>query len=71
MKRTIQQHIEQDRKEIADVNTNPQRKRHLRSELDSLERYHANHPETIADPSSLELYCDEHPDADECRIYNV
>ena len=46
-----------------------QRKRHIESELDSLEKYQANHPDTDHDPSSLELFCDENPEADECRIY--
>jgi hypothetical protein len=41
----------------------------LEGELDSLEKYQLNHPDEDHDPTSLELFCDENPDASECRIY--
>lgn len=69
MDRTISQHINADKNELDNPNTNSQRRRHLEDELDSLEKYHAKHPEDEHDPSSLELFCDENPDALECRIY--
>ena len=69
MARTLQQHINDDRDELDNPNTNSQRRRHLESELDSLEKYQANHPDEDHDPTPLELYCDTHPDASECRIY--
>jgi len=69
MDRTLQQHIEDDRNEIDDPNINGQRRRHLEDELDSLEKYQSNHPGDNHDPTALELYCDAHPDALECRIY--
>lgn len=69
MDRTLQQHINEDRDELDNPGTNAQRRRHLESELDSLEKYQANHPDEDHDPNALELYCDEHPDASECRIY--
>lgn len=68
-KRTLQDHIQDDIKELDDVNVNGQRKRHLQDELQQLEQYQANHPEETRDPSPLELYCDSHPEAPECRIY--
>lgn len=71
MERTINQHIQADQKELDNSNISPQRKRHLEGELSSLESYQKNHPNVEKDPSPLELYCDEHPDALECRIYNV
>jgi hypothetical protein len=67
--RTLQQHINDDRDELNNGSLSPQRKRHIESELDSLEKYQANHPDTDQDPTPLELYCDTHPDASECRIY--
>lgn len=67
--RTLQQHIEDDRNEIDNPNTSGQRRRHLESELESLENYQNNHPGDTHDPNSLELYCDENPDALECRVY--
>ena len=67
--RTIQQHIDDDRNEIDNPNTSGQRRRHLEDELDALEKYHENHPEDHHDPTGLELYCDTHPDALECRVY--
>ena len=67
--RTLQQHINDDRDELED-SISPQRKRHIEGELDSLEQYQSNHPDTDHDPNSLELYCDAHPDEVECRIYD-
>jgi hypothetical protein len=67
--RTLQQHIEDDRNEIDNPITSGQRRRHLESELESLEQYQNNHPNETYDPSSLELYCDSNPDALECRVY--
>lgn len=69
MDRTLQQHINDNRDELDNPNINSQRRRHIEHELDSLEKYQANHPDEDYDPTSLELYCDEHPDASECRIY--
>jgi hypothetical protein len=46
-----------------------QRRRHIEDELDALEKYQVSHPDDDHDPTQLELYCDTHPDALECRIY--
>jgi len=67
--KTINQHIEQDKSELDDPSTSSQRRRHLEDELQQLEAYKQNHPEEDHDPTPLELYCDTHPDASECRIY--
>jgi hypothetical protein len=69
MDRTLQQHINDDRDELDNPNTNSQRRRHLEDELGSLEKYQVNHPDDDHDPSGLELYCDLNPEALECRIY--
>ena len=69
MNRNIQQHIEDDYKELDNSMISSQRRRHLQDEVKSLENYRKNHPEDDHDPSPLELYCDENPDAAECRIY--
>lgn len=69
MDRTIQQHINDDKNELDSGSISPQRKRHIESELQQLQHYHEKHPEDSHDPTSLELYCDENPDALECRIY--
>ena len=42
----------------------------VEDELQQLENYQKNHPQDDHDPSSLELYCDENPDASECKIYD-
>lgn len=68
--RTLQQHINDDRDEIDNPTTSGQRRRHLQDELGSLEHYQANHPDDDHDPTPLELYCDEHPNALECRMYD-
>jgi hypothetical protein len=72
--RTIEQHINEDKEELSTSNLSAQRRRHIESELGELESYAENHKRDIEegdhhDPSPLELYCDTHPDADECRIY--
>lgn len=67
--RTLQQHINDDKDELDNPNLSPQRRRHIESELDDLEQYQVNHPDEDHDPNALELYCDAHPDASECKIY--
>lgn len=69
MKRTIQQHINDNKDELDNPNINSQRKRHIEDELSALEQYQINHPDEDNDPTPLELFCDSHPDAAECRIY--
>ena len=69
MDRTIQQHINDDLSEINNPNISSQRRRHLEDEVEYLEKYQANHPEDNHDPTPLELYCDLHPDALQCRTY--
>jgi hypothetical protein len=67
--RTLQQHINDDRNELDKSSVSAQRRRHLVDELYSLEKYQINHPNDSHDPTTLELYCDENPNARECRIY--
>lgn len=69
MEKTLSQHIEDDKNELDRSDISAQRKRHLVDELSNLENYKNNHPNDDHDPTPLELYCDAHPDALECRIY--
>lgn len=69
MKKTIQQHIEDNRDELENPSISPQRRRHIQEELNDLESYHNHHPNDDYDPTPLELYCDSKPDALECRVY--
>jgi len=69
MERSIQQHINDNKDELDNPQLSSQRRRHLEGELDSLEKYQVNHPNDDRDPTPLELFCDENPDASECRIY--
>jgi len=69
MEKSLQQHINDDRDQLNDPNTSSQRRRHLEDELDHLEKYQSKHPDTDHDPTPFEMYCDENPDALECRIY--
>lgn len=66
---TIDQHIQRDEDLLNDPTISPQSRRHTEEELKSLKDYKDHHPEDSHDPTPLELYCDSHPDADECRIY--
>jgi len=67
--RSIQQHINDDKDKLEDPTLSPQMRRHVEDELDHLEKYQANHPDEEHDPTPFEMYCDAHPDASECRIY--
>ena len=67
---TIDQHIEKDRQLLDDLTISPQIRRHTAEELEALQSYKQNHPEDDHDPTPLELYCDSHPDALECRMYD-
>ena len=66
---TIDDHIKQDKNILDDSLSSPQARRHAEVELESLERYRNRHPEDYHDPTPFELYCDENPEALECRIY--
>lgn len=70
MSRTLQQHIDDDTEELDNPDINSQRRRHLEGELDSLKKYQVNHQNDSHDPTPLELFCDSHPDALQCRIYD-
>ena len=66
---TIDQHIQKDVEILNNPTISPQSRRHTEEELAALEAYKTNHPQDSHDPTTLELYCDSHPDALECRIY--
>jgi hypothetical protein len=68
MKPTIYETILKIEKEL-DSECSKQRRRHLESDLEQLLAYLERHPDAEYTPSTLELYCDENPDALECRIY--
>lgn len=68
---TIFEHIEQVKDELDSTLINKQRRRHLEDELMMLTSYVNNHPDEDHDPTPLELYCDLHPDASECKIFNL
>lgn len=67
----IDNHIEQDRKILDNPTTSPQQRRHVEDELESLKSYKAKHPDNDHDPTPLELFCNENPDASECRVYDI
>lgn len=66
---SVEKHIEHDKKILDDPLTSAQARRHVEDELDALNRWVENHPNDHHDPTGLELYCNDHPDASECRIY--
>lgn len=65
----IQKHIDKNNEILENPTISPQQRRHTQSELESLIKYKEKHPDDTHDPSPLELFCDEHPDALECKIY--
>jgi hypothetical protein len=68
--RTIEDHIEKTSKELYDPGISSQRRRFLEQELEDLKHYQTNHPEDHHDPTPFELFCDQNPEALECRIYD-
>lgn len=66
----IEQHIQNDKKILDDPMVSAQTRRHIESELESLERYKESHPNDDHDPTPLELYCNDNPDALECKMYD-
>jgi CP12 domain len=70
-KETIDSHIQHDIDELDDPNINSQRRRHLEIELDQLMRYKDTHPNEDKDPTGLDLYCNDNPNAPECRIHDI
>jgi hypothetical protein len=66
---SVEKHIEQDKKILDDPMVSAQARRHTEEELKALERWVENHPEDHHDPTGLELYCNDNPDALECRVY--
>lgn len=69
--RTIDDYIHNGERELDDPSVNSQRRRHLENEIERLEQYKIKNPEKEELPSALELFCSEHPDSSECRIYDV
>lgn len=67
----IEQHIQNDKKILDDPMVSPQTRRHVEGELESLERYKESHPDDDHDPTPFELYCNDNPDALECKIYEL
>lgn len=66
---SIEEHINRNKKILDDGTISPQMRRHTQDELEILENYAKRHPEDHHDPTSLELFCDENPNALECRVY--
>jgi hypothetical protein len=56
--------------ELETSSLNKQRKRYLQAYLEELLEYQKNNPYSVGIPSSLQLFCDLNPDAQECRIYD-
>jgi hypothetical protein len=66
----IQKHIDHDKRILDDPMVSSQSRRHVEEELESLQKYQERHPEDDHDPTPLELFCDENPNALECRMYD-
>lgn len=66
----INQHIQKDEDILTDPTISPQARRHTEEELVALRAYKEHHPGDEHDPTALELYCDSHPEALECRCYD-
>lgn len=67
----IDKHIQSDIDELNNPNISAQRRRHLQAELGDLAQWKQGHPNDEHDPTAFEMYCDQNPESDECRIYDV
>ena len=67
----INDHIQQDKEELSNPMISSQRRRHIENELESLEKYQQNHPDDDHDPTPLELFCDQNPNASECKVFDL
>ena len=70
--KSIDEHIQKDQTdlEVAKAESNQAKVRHIADELQSLKEYKEHHPKDNHDPTSLELYCEANPEADECCVYD-
>lgn len=70
--KSIDEHIAKDQDKIAEARAKRDEAmvRHLEEELESLKEFKDHHPEDDHDPTSLEMYCENNPEAAECRIYD-
>jgi hypothetical protein len=68
---SIKNYIDKGRKIVDDPLVSAQSRRHTEEELERLERYSQKHPDDDKVPTPLELYCDENPSANECKIFDV
>ena len=80
----IEEHIQKDKEILADPSTSEPMRHHIEEELHELEVYEEHHHDEIVEPNEgkindwhtrhedkhLEIYCDNHPDAFECRVYD-
>lgn len=67
---SIEKHISVDQDILQDPLISNQQRRHIESELADLKLYKEHNPEDHHDPTSMELYCDANPSAEECLIYD-
>ena len=66
----LEQHIIKIAEELERTSENAQRQRYLKSYLEELLKYQKNNPNALEVPTSLELYCQLNPGAQECKIYD-
>lgn len=66
----LEQHIIKIAEELERNSENTQRQRYLKSYLEELLKYQKNNPDVLEVPTSLELYCQLNPGAQECKIYD-
>ena len=73
--KTIEEHIQKDKEILADPSTSEPMRHHIEEELHELEVYEEHHHDEIVagdhhDPNCLELFCDQHPEEPECKIFD-
>ncbi|NDC36117.1 MAG: hypothetical protein EBZ51_12290 [Synechococcaceae bacterium WB9_2_112] len=69
---SIDSHIAQLQSAIerAQSRGNQHQASHLEQQLADLQIYRAKHPGEQKDPTPLEVYCELHPQAPECLVYD-
>jgi len=67
----LESKIQEIKKELDTNSINKQRKRYLESYLSELIEFLIRHPNYKQVPTSLELFCEFNPDANECKIFEL
>ena len=71
MTQTLGQYIKEIESELARPEISSQRRRYLEDHYSEISLYFMTHSTDSEVPTSLELFCSQNPESEECRIFDV